>query len=199
MLLYLSIMRRPDARQWSFLSGLKLGVILLCLTAPPWLRSQTISGTVQDPSGALIAGARIEITGVDLTQPVIISSGATGKFASPDLKPGVYSVRVAHDGFEPLIKTVELQGSLQLQLTLTIAKQQVTISVAEKSLAFANSDPVYRQLRALGPGESFRFENFTLPLDAATFQFQKGTLTFLSPVNGIVTGAIFIGEGHFNL
>ena len=38
-----------------------------------------------------------------------------------------------------------------------------------------------------------------LPWDAATFQFQKGTLTMLRPVNGIVTGAIFIGEGHFNL
>jgi hypothetical protein len=71
--------------------------------------------------------------------------------------------------------------------------------VPGKSLAFANSDPVYRQLRSLGLGRTFRFDNFTLTWDAATFQIQKGTLTFLSPVDGIVTGAIFIGEGHFNL
>ena len=108
-------------------------------------------------------------------------------------------MRVLRDGFDPLVKTVDLQGSVQLQLALTIAKQQVNISVAGKSLAFANADPVYRQLRALGLGETFRFDNFTLTWDAATFQFQKGTLTFLSPVNGVVTGAIFIGEGHFNL
>jgi len=167
--------------------------------APAWLRSQTISGTIQDPSGAVIAGARVEISGGDLPQPVVLSSDATGNFASPDLKPGTYSVRVVQDGFEPLVKTVDLRVSVRLQLTLTIAKQQTNISVAAKSLAFANSDPIYRQLRAAGLGQTFRFDNFTLPLDAATFQFQKGTLTFLSPVNGVVTGAIFIGEGHFNL
>ncbi len=75
----------------------------------------------------------------------------------------------------------------------------MSISVAGKSLAFANSDPVYRQLRQIGLGQTFRFDNYTLVWDAATFQFQKGTLTFLSPVNGVSTGAIFIGEGHFNL
>ncbi len=68
-----------------------------------------------------------------------------------------------------------------------------------QALAFANSDPVYRQLRAVGFGETFRFDNFTLNYDVATFQFQKGTLTWLSPVEGVVTGAIFIGEGHFHL
>ncbi len=107
--------------------------------------------------------------------------------------------RVARDGFEPLIKTVDLQGSVQLQLALTIAKPSVSISVAGKSLAFANSDPVYRQLREIGLGQTFRLDNYTLTWDAATFQFQKGTLTFLSPVNGVSTGAIFIGEGHFSL
>jgi hypothetical protein len=33
----------------------------------------------------------------------------------------------------------------------------------------------------------------------ATYQFQKGTITLLSPVNGVVSGAIFVGEGHFHL
>jgi hypothetical protein len=198
-------MRPPaDARppRFSFaikIFAIKTGLLLFYVLVPASLHSQTISGTVQDPSGAVIAGARIEITGGDLTQPVVLSSDATGKFVSPDLKPGRYSVRVVRDGFEPLVKTVDLQGTAQLQLTLTIAKQQVNISVSGKSLAFANSDPVYRQLRVLGLGQTFRFDNFTLPWDAATFVFQKGTLTFLAPVNGVVTGAIFVGEGNFNL
>ncbi len=166
---------------------------------PTWLSAQTISGTVQDPSGAVIAGARIEITGGDLTQPIVLSSDGLGKFTSPELKPGTYSLRVTREGFEPLVKTVDVAGAGQLQLTLSIARQQEVISVPAKSLAFANSDPVYRQLREIGLGETFRFDNFTLLWDTATFQFQKGTLTFLTPVNGVMTGAIFIGEGHFNL
>jgi hypothetical protein len=191
-----------DERRWRSSSLLKAAVFVLWvlwLIAPAWLHSQTISGTVQDPSGAVVVDARIEITGGDLTQTIVLASDATGKFSSRELKPGTYTVKVARDGFEPLVQTVNLQGTAQLQLTLTIAKQQVNISVSGKSLAFANSDPVYRQLRALGPGETFRYDNVTLNSDVGTFQFQKGTLTFLSPVNGVVNGAIFIGEGHFSL
>ena len=71
--------------------------------------------------------------------------------------------------------------------------------MAGKSLAFTNSDPVYRQLRGVGLGQTSLLDNFTVTSDVATFHFAKGTVTFLAPVNGLVTGAIFVGEGHFNL
>ena len=187
------------SRRWQFRFRPQIALLFLCLAVPAVLHAQTISGVIQDPSGAVIVGAKIEITGGGLVQPIVLFSDGVGKFVSPDLKPASYSVRVTREGFEPLSKTVDVQASVPLQLTLTIAKPQVNISVAGKSLAFANSDPVYRQLRDIGLGQTFRFDNFTLVCDAATFQFQKGTLTFLSPVNGLVTGAIFIGEGHFNL
>jgi hypothetical protein len=176
-----------------------LALFLLFLIAPALLQAQTISGTVQDPSGAVIAGAHIEITGGDLTQPIVLSSDGLGKFSSPELKPGNYSVRVEREGFEPLVKAVDVRAAVQLQLTLAIAAKQENISVTGKSLAFANSDKLYKQLRDAGLGESFHFDNFTLSWDAGTFHFEKGTLTVLAPINGIVTGAIFIGEGHFNL
>ena len=178
---------------------LKLLFLLCGLAAPLQLHADTLSGTVVDPSGALIPGARIEITGGELNQPVTLTSDATGKFSSPDLKPGTYSVRVTRDGFEPLVKAVELHGPMNVELKLAIAQQRAEVTVAGKSLAYANSDPVYKKLRGIGLGETFQFENVTVPLDTATLQFQKGTITFLTPVNGIVTGAIFIGEGHFNL
>ncbi len=196
------IMRRPAERRGrplSFLFLAKMAFCFLFLAASTWTLADTISGTIQDPSGAVIAGARVEITGGILTQPVVITSDGLGKFVSPELKPGSYSIRVVRDGFEPLTKTLDLRGTVQLQLTLAIAQQQVTISVPGKSMAFANSDPIYRQLRGIGFGDTFRLDNYTLDLDVGTFQFQKGTLTMLAPVNGVVTGAIFIGEGHFNL
>lgn len=117
-----------------FLSFLKAAAILLALLAPAWLHGQTITGTVQDPSGALIAGAQIEITGSDLAQPIVLSSDGLGKFASPGLEPGTYSVRVTREGFEPLVKTVNVPGAGQLQLTLSIAKRQEIVSVPAKSL-----------------------------------------------------------------
>lgn len=192
-------MQFPAVRRPCLSPALRMTLFLLWLAVPTWLCAQTISGTVQDPSGAVIAGARIEITGGDLAQPIVLVSDELGKFASPVLKPGTYSVRVEREDFEPLVRTIDLRVAVQLQLTLTIAKQKVSVSVAGKSLAFLNSDPVYRQLRQLGLGKTFHFDNFTLTYDAATFHFQRGTLTFLNPVNGIVTGAIFIGEGRLDL
>ena len=179
-------------------------LLLLCLagfwlTGATGLHAATISGTVKDPSGAVIVQARIEITGGDLAQPLVFFSDGLGRFMSPDLKAGKYSLEVTRDGFEPLVNSVDLEGPVELELRLRIARQQESISVPAKSLAFANSDPVYRQLRALGLGSTFRFDNVTLNWDAAIFQFHKGTLTFLSPVEGVVTGAIFVGEGHFSL
>src|SRR5882762_3361892 len=132
-------MCHSEAPQRRFLPLLRIALVLLSLMAPALSLAQTISGTIQDSSGAVIVGARIEITGSDLIQPLVLSSDAVGKFASPDLKPGAYSLRVTHDGFEPLLKTVDLQASLQLQLTLAVAQQQVTVSVPGKSLAFLNS------------------------------------------------------------
>jgi hypothetical protein len=176
---------------------LSITLVFLCL--PGSAQAETISGTVQDPSGAVIAGAQIEITGADLTLPITLSSDGVGKFISPDLKPGAYSVKLTRDGFEPQVKSVDLRSSLQLQITLSIAKEQVTISVPGKNMAFANSDLLYRQLRGLGVSQTYKVENFALDCDVATFQFQQGTLTVLTPVNGVETGAIFIGEGHFNL
>ncbi|HEX6879312.1 MAG TPA: M1 family aminopeptidase [Terriglobales bacterium] len=163
------------------------------------LHAAKISGTVLDPKGAVIVGARVEITGGELTQPLVLSSDAFGKFSSPDLKPGDYVIRITQEGFQLRQETVHLTQAADLQLTLAIEVKPTSINVPSSPLAFANSDAFYRQLRDVGLGESFNFNDFTLECDAATFKFEKGTLTFLKPVDGIVTGAIFVGEGHLTL
>ena len=174
-----------------------VAVLGLALATP--LRADTISGTVKDPSGAVVAGARIEITGASLPQAMVLTSDESGKFAAPNLNPGKYSVRVAKEGFNDLVTTVDLHGAADLPLTLTIAAQQININVTGKTSAFANSDPIYRQLRDVGLGSTHRCDNFTLPVDVGTFVFNSGTITLLNPVNRFVTGGVFIGQGHFTL
>ena len=63
-----------------------------------------------------------------------------------------------------------------------------------------NSDPVYQQLRNIGlGGESVTVSNFDLKRDAATFHLHSGTVCFAAPVNGKVTGAVFVGDGNMLL
>ncbi len=66
--------------------------------------------------------------------------------------------------------------------------------------AKANSDPTYQQLRTVGlSGEVSAANNLVLKRDAGTFTFRSGSLYFLAPVNGKVTGAVFVGDGSFTL
>src|SRR5271170_7887692 len=145
---------------------------LLCLALAMPLRADTISGTIKDPSGAVIAGARIEITGGTLVQPLILTSDESGKFTAGNLIAGKYSIRVVKEGFDDLVTTVDLHGTADLPLSLTITAQQTSVTVNAKNTAFANSDPAYRQLRDVALGDSFNVENFTLPIDVGTFHLK---------------------------
>lgn len=63
-----------------------------------------------------------------------------------------------------------------------------------------NSDPNYVALRNITLGsEAVSLTNFDLKRDAGTFQFHSGTVCFVPPVNGKVTGAVFGGDGNFVL
>ena len=68
-----------------------------------------------------------------------------------------------------------------------------------QSAAAPNSDPTYQQLRNISLSESVSVSNLTLVRDAATFHLHSGTLCFLAPVQGKVTGAVFVGEGNLIL
>ena len=63
-----------------------------------------------------------------------------------------------------------------------------------------NADPVYQQLRNVGLGsEAMTVKNFELVRDGARFHFHSGTFCFVAPVNGKVTGAVFVGDGNMVL
>lgn len=174
-------------------------LVVLCPVFASAGRADTISGTVKDQSGGVVIGARIEITGGNLAQPLVLTSDESGKFIAPNLSAGKYTIRVAKEGFDELAVPVDLKGTAELSLKLTITAQQTSVTVSEKSLAFANSDSVYRQLRTQGLGDTYRCENITLPIDVGTFELKSGTITFLAPINKLETGAVFVGQGHFTL
>src|SRR5260370_41577293 len=58
-----------------------------------------------------------------------------------------------------------------------------------------NSDPIYQQLRNINLStEAVTVKDFELKRDAATFHL-NGYMCFVAPVNGKVTGAVFVGDG----
>ncbi len=84
---------------------------------------------------------------------------------------------------------------LASMLTFLVA---TTLAGVEPTTPLPNSDPVYQQLRNAGlSGEAISVSNFELKRDAGTFHLRAGTVCFLTPALGKVTGAVFIGDGSF--
>src|SRR5215472_15594425 len=81
-----------------------LSVAVLLLAATPAAHAQSvtgqISGTVIDPAGAVISGAKVQLSN-DLTKQVrTFLTESSGSFIFTDLVPGDYSVRITFPGFK---------------------------------------------------------------------------------------------------
>jgi hypothetical protein len=80
-----------------------VAVIALCLAGIAWAQggaTGAISGTVQDASGAGVAGAKVDIiseaTNLSVRQ---VTADSSGLFTAPLLPVGSYTVQVAASGF----------------------------------------------------------------------------------------------------
>ncbi|MGC2449572.1 MAG: M1 family aminopeptidase, partial [Candidatus Sulfotelmatobacter sp.] len=73
-------------------------------------------------------------------------------------------------------------------------------ALAQNAAPGPNSDPTYQALRSLTLGsEAVSVTNLELKRDAGTFHLRSGTVCFVAPVAGRVTGAVFTGDGNFVL
>jgi len=64
----------------------------------------------------------------------------------------------------------------------------------------ANAQKTYVALRADLPGaESVMVKDLSLEREGGVFHFEDGTFYFYAPVDGHVTGAVFVGRGRFEL
>lgn len=88
-------------------------VLVFAVMAPAQSISGSISGTVVDPSGQMIAGAQVTI--VNESTGLEVRRGTTselGGFLFDGLVPGTYTIRVEATGFRPLLRkgTIVLTG-----------------------------------------------------------------------------------------
>ncbi len=73
----------------------------------------------------------------------------------------------------------------------------LSLSLRAADAPAPNSDPTYQQLRNLTlSGETVSVSNFVLKREQGTFHLRSGTVCFVGPVNGKVTGAVFVGDGN---
>jgi hypothetical protein len=173
--------------------------VLACLMTSPGFQQPaaaqvttgSISGTVTDATGAIVAGAGVTITDVGTNLSRAVKTNAVGLYLVPDLPVGQYEVLVRMTGFETVKKTgiVLTVGATNVQnFTLTVGSTTEMVQVQATAAQVETGDS---ELSALVDERQMR----DLPLNGRNFE----QLILLAPgVQPVTTGGNTSQYGRAN-
>ena len=96
----------------------------------------TITGTITDPAGAVIANAAVEVRNTSTNIPYPTVTTGTGSYTVTQLPPGSYSVTASSAGFKKLIRaglTVDAGQVLPLDLVLEVGANTESVTVTAEA------------------------------------------------------------------
>src|SRR5438132_9760647 len=113
-------------------------ILLLCTTS---LLGQTfrgtILGTVTDPQGAVVVGAKVTVRNVNTGLERTTQTSADGSYAIPELPIGSYTVTVTQSGFQTAVTSsvaVDVAGERRVDMTLKTGQVTTVVEVSGESL-----------------------------------------------------------------
>jgi len=105
-----------------------LAVLLAAATATLFAQSTTatLSGTVKDERGGLVAGATVKVVNTSAGFERTVTTNENGSFVVPLLPPSTYRVTIQRDGFAPFeISDVILNANDQRAVNISLHVGQV--------------------------------------------------------------------------
>src|ERR1700683_4876890 len=116
------------------------GILLFAafLAAPGWAGvSGSISGTVKDPSNAVIAQAQVTAINLDSGVRQSTTTDKKGFYTFPVLLIGRYDVEITHPGFKPYRRTgvvVDANGLVVVDAALDVGQRSDTVTVNDSTV-----------------------------------------------------------------
>ena len=96
----------------------------------------TLTGTVTDPSGAVIPNADVVILNTATGETRSVSTNAAGIYSAPNLQPGGYSVTVTAAGFSKTVQsglTLTVGATQSLNITMQVGQTNQTVEVTAEA------------------------------------------------------------------
>lgn len=122
----------------------KLALLFLVFTVSTWAQSSTTSlrGTISDPSGAVIAGARLVIENSANGIHQETSADSRGQYQFLQLLPGTYKITATAAGFSPQSKVAELlvDQPATIGFDLSIQSSNAVVEVTDVTQAINTTD-----------------------------------------------------------
>ena len=109
------------------------GLLVLAPSASAQKITGLITGTVSDPSGAVVPGAKVMVTNAKTGVVSATQTNGEGHYTLPYLPPGQYEVAVTKDGFdkarvEGVNLTVGLTATINVALRPGLLQQDVVVT-----------------------------------------------------------------------
>jgi hypothetical protein len=91
----------------------------------------SIVGTVTDPTGAVVGGAKLSIRNTATNREISVTSNSSGAFNSGALEPGEYKVQVSVKGFSSVAETIVVQvgNTASFNPKLQIGQESTVVEV----------------------------------------------------------------------
>jgi uncharacterized protein YdeI (BOF family) len=98
----------------------------------------TITGTVTDPAGAVVANAAVEAANTATNARYPVATSSTGNYTTAELPPGIYQLTVTAPGFKKFVRPgleVQVAQTIRVDATLEVgsATEEVTVAAAAPS------------------------------------------------------------------
>jgi Carboxypeptidase regulatory-like domain len=190
-------------------NGLRTFLVLLALSvcaAPVFAQTGStgsLTGTVVDPKGAVVAGASIKIVAKATGQEFDAQTSEDGTFTVPTLTAGIYTATVTASGFKQSVVTdikidVGKPSSINVELEIGAANEIVTVvgggELLQTQTATIGTTLTGRQITDL-PTASRDALDLVLALPGTTTPGRPRT----SSVNGLPKGALNITLDGINV
>ncbi|MGE5205088.1 MAG: TonB-dependent receptor domain-containing protein [Chlamydiota bacterium] len=141
--------------------------LLMLFAGSCWAQKDmgSIVGTVRDPSGAVVAGARVTATDMDRGAKFSTTTNSSGEYVANPLRIGRYRITVEKEGFrKEVVGPIEVNVQSRPEVDLTLRVGQITETVTVTSL----SPQLDTEKSELGEVVTAR-EATTLPLNGRNF------------------------------
>ena len=119
--------------------------VLFALTAFAQSDRGTITGTVVDPAGAVVANAAIEARNTETGATYPVASSSTGNYTIAELPAGTYVLNVTVSGFKKYVRPgliVQAAQTIRVDATMAVgnATESVTVTAEAPLLKTENGD-----------------------------------------------------------
>ena len=150
---------------------LLLATLFLTTLASAQLPTGSIQGTITDPSGAVISGAKVTIKGVQTGQDINLTTSSRGTYTSGPLLPGSYLVSATASGFGTTQSTVQVQvgGITSGNFGLKLGKASEVVSVESSAIQVNTEEASVQGVLNAAQIETIPFSGRNF-LDLATFE-----------------------------